>query len=378
MSQRPLPSVDPSRRGETDRAPTAPNAQPGSADAALETFWLHVRRGLLIVSALWLVAVPVLLWVRRAQGALAQPPSWPVALVFGLALIGTAALWRSLSVTDGDASPASETTAGRLWNALLGKLEHSTLALAVPTPALVATVAALTFSGANIASVVLLWVLVAVAETAAWGRKAGNVFTAREVVTAEPIAQPQPANHAAASNGAAHSKAADHRPWEHEQPQLPEMTVGGWPRVSDVEEEANEETEPAPLSSLEAADHEPLFAQGEAFVDDAEGILPNEVLQQWTRSRLPDGSEQILATLRAELAAGQRTASIHLAFCPPLADLPELEFEQVDGPDARIQQGELFRHGARLDVRLAEPTATACSVVIELAALSAASADQTT
>src|SRR5690606_36561375 len=191
----------------------------------------------------------------------------------GLALIGTAALWRSLSVTDGDASPASETTAGRLWNALLGKLEHSTLALAVPTPALVATVAALTFSGANIASVVLLWVLVAVAETAAWGRKAGNVFTAREVVTAEPIAQPQPANHAAASNGAAHSKAADHRPWEHEQPQLPEMTVGGWPRVSDVEEEANEETEPAPLSSLEAADHEPLFAQGEAFVDDAEGII---------------------------------------------------------------------------------------------------------
>src|SRR5690606_6396471 len=150
------------------------------------------------------------------------------------------------------------------------------------------------------------------------------------------------------------------------------------PRVSDVEEEPNEETEPAPLSSLEAADHEPLFAQGEAFVDDAEGILPNEVLQQWTRSRLPDGSEQILATLRAELAAGQRTASIHLAFCPPLAELPELEFEQVDGPDARIQQGELFRHGARLDVRLAEPTATACSVVIELAALSAASADQTT
>ena len=363
MSQRPLPSVDPPRRGTADRAPAAPAAQPGSTEAALETFWLHVRRGLLTASALWLIALPILLWVRRAQGALAQPPGWPVAIVFGLALIGAAALWRSLAVAEAAETPASDSTAGRLWNAVISKLEQPALALAVPTPALVATAAALTFGGISIAAVVLLWVLIAVAETAAWCRHASTVFTPRAV------ANPQPAVPAAASNGA-----ADHRPWEPAQPQLPETTVGGWPRVSDIEEE-DEEAEP-PLSSFDAADREPLLAAGETL-DDDEGILPDEVQQQWTRSRLPDGSEQILATLRAELASGQRTASIHLAFCPPLAEVPELEFEQVEGPEARIQQGELFRHGARLDVRLAQPAAMACSVVVEVAALSAASADQT-
>gem|GEM_PF-1362617 len=399
MSQRPQTSMDGPSRGEADRAsadgagacgPTeAQLKELSAADAALEAFWLQVRRGLLSVCVLWLLAVPILLWVRRAQGALVQPPSWPVAVVFGLALIGAAALWRCLAVADGDDAPSSSTAAGRWWDTFLRKLESPALALAVPTPLLVITAAALTFSGGGVAGIVLLWVFIAVAETAAWCRQVG-VVTAPQAVpstaASEPVSQATAAeaeHHAthvaASSNGAPHDRLANDHAWESAQPQLPEKTIGGWPpndAQDDAVVKAEQATEPAAFSPHAAAAHEPLLGEDEAFYDEAEGILPADVQQQWTRSRLSDGSEQVLATLRAELAAGQRTASIHLAFCPPLADVPELEFEQVDGPDARIQQGELFRHGARLDVRLAEPAATACSVVIELAALAAASTEQ--
>lgn len=391
MSQRPQTSMDGHGRNPADRAGTScPTetrvAEPTAADAALEAFWLQVRRGLLSVCVLWLLTVPILLWVRRMQGELTQPPTWPVAVLFGLALIGAAALWRCLAVADGDDAPATSSHAGRWWDAIFRTLETPALALAVPTPLLLATAAALTFSGGGVIGVVLLWVLVAAEETAAWCRQVGQVAASQTVPTAATLevvtstAEPEAAHHAphgvASSNGAPHDRSAnDHHGWDSAQPQLPEKTIGGWPQ-NDAVEEAEQDAEPAAFSPLAAAENEPFLAEVEALYDEAEGILPADVQQQWTRSRLPDGSEQILATLRAELAAGQRTASIHLAFCPPLAEVPELEFEQVDGPDARIQQGELFRHGARLDVRLAEPAATACSVVIELAALAAASTEQ--
>lgn len=394
MSQRPHFSMDSPRRDQADRARADRDAAARAtgthaADAALETFWRHVRRGLLAVSALWLLTVPILLWVRRAQEALVQPPAWPAAIVFGLALLGAAALWRSLAVAADDEPLPSSNPLGRWWEAFLRRLESPTLALVVPTPLLAATAAALTFSGGSVVGVVMLWVLVTIAETAAWCRQAGHVFGPRwrSAAAVTDVAGPTTAQEAtklaanvtASSNGEAHAPLADdHRTWDPTPPQLPAETVGGWP-AGDVEEEpeAPESTsEPAASSPLEAAAQPTLLAEEEAFFGDVEGILPDDVQQQWTRSRLPDGGEQILATLRAEFEAGQRTASIHLAFCPPLAEMPELEFEQVDGPDARIQQGELFRHGARLDIRLAEPAAEACSVVVEVAVLAAASTEQ--
>ena len=41
--------------------------------------------------------------------------------------------------------------------------------------------------------------------------------------------------------------------------------------------------------------------------------------------------------LRAEFAAGQRHATLHVGFCPPLASAPTVEADPADGPDATVR-----------------------------------------
>ncbi len=76
------------------------------------------------------------------------------------------------------------------------------------------------------------------------------------------------------------------------------------------------------------------------------------VLQQLTRSRAADGSERLSGWLQASFLAGQRTASVHVAFCPPFAAVPELSVKQVAGPPARVKTAQLLPQGARLDLKL--------------------------
>jgi hypothetical protein len=103
-------------------------------------------------------------------------------------------------------------------------------------------------------------------------------------------------------------------------------------------------------------------------VDLETAILPDEVTQQLTRSRAADGTEEISGLLRLAFAAGQRTGSIHVAFCPPLDAAPELEVEQIDGPEARIKQAQLLPYGARLDLKLAAATEEPASVLLQFSA----------
>ncbi len=85
------------------------------------------------------------------------------------------------------------------------------------------------------------------------------------------------------------------------------------------------------------------------------------VTQQLTRSETADGAEELSGRLRLPFAAGQRTGSIHVAFCPPLRVTPEVIVEQIEGPEARIKTAQLLPYGARFDLKLAaaseEPTA---------------------
>ena len=97
--------------------------------------------------------------------------------------------------------------------------------------------------------------------------------------------------------------------------------------------------------------------------------LPAEdVLQHLTRSRTAEGVEQLSGWLRMPFVAGQRTANIHVAFCPPFAKTPGLEVEQRDGPTARIKTAQVLPHGARLDLKLAQASETPVAVVLEFAA----------
>ncbi len=416
MSQPPQPTaVDAPGRTRSDSGAPSHISHHDAAARELRAFCLVARRCLIAASLLWLLGVPLLLWVRRAQGVLEPAPSWPVAMVFALALAGAAALWRQLA---GGASKGQQPPAQRSGNRpgsvpLVGRalqsLEHPGVAWFAPPLPMVAAAAALSFAGANIAGVVVLWAVIVATETASWclrGSEVPGLFNpllppqsasdehlsaADEVSDGTTSAAPrsrevanQPSatdQHAAGkppgeetTQEAANAKSNAPR-WEScgaeeaaavgLQPQLPKDAVGGWPRdaIGPAAQSGGDDHR-SPLSPRE----NPLNGDTADIVEDP---ATEVVFQQWTRSQLPDGSQQVFATLRAELSPGQRTASVHLAFCPPLPLVPEIEFEQIDGPEARIQQGEVYRHGARLDVRLAETATEACWVVIEVAALAA-------
>jgi hypothetical protein len=74
--------------------------------------------------------------------------------------------------------------------------------------------------------------------------------------------------------------------------------------------------------------------------------------QQMTRSLQEDGSELIFAATQADFEAGQRTQTVHLAFCPPLQHPPSMECNQLDGPTCRIKVAESQIYGARFEIRL--------------------------
>jgi hypothetical protein len=99
-----------------------------------------------------------------------------------------------------------------------------------------------------------------------------------------------------------------------------------------------------------------------------DGGFDHNVLQRVVRVRGEDGCETIHATLRAEFVAGQRQATLHFGFCPPLARLPVIEVETVDGPEAELKVGAAYCHGARVEVRLSEPAEESCSVLVEMVA----------
>ncbi len=88
-----------------------------------------------------------------------------------------------------------------------------------------------------------------------------------------------------------------------------------------------------------------------------------EIVQHLVR-RQTSTSERIDGWLRCDFSPGQRTAALHVAFCPPLAALPTVE-ARIDPQQSGIatcKVAELYVHGARFDVRLASPAQQAIAV----------------
>jgi hypothetical protein len=92
-------------------------------------------------------------------------------------------------------------------------------------------------------------------------------------------------------------------------------------------------------------------------------------VQRLVRTVAADATEEIDGRLVARIAPGQRTEYLHVAFCPPLARTPELTWEQVEGPPARIKPGQVLAFGARLDIKLDEPAEEALDVAVEFRAV---------
>jgi hypothetical protein len=91
-------------------------------------------------------------------------------------------------------------------------------------------------------------------------------------------------------------------------------------------------------------------------------------LQQLTRYRSPDGTHSIHGTLLAEFEPGERSTTIHAAFCPPFEVLPEVEVEVTDDSFATVKLTQLLHNGVEIDVRLPQPATGAQHVTIEMMA----------
>jgi hypothetical protein len=95
-----------------------------------------------------------------------------------------------------------------------------------------------------------------------------------------------------------------------------------------------------------------------------------DVVQQLTLRTTADGAQELSGWLRMNLAAGLRTGTLHVAFCPPFDRPPVVEAEVVTGPDCRIKVAEAMTYGVRLDIKLNAPAANDEGVLISFFAAS--------
>ena len=89
---------------------------------------------------------------------------------------------------------------------------------------------------------------------------------------------------------------------------------------------------------------------GESEADSSDFARSDEVTHWFTRSKTIDG-EIIEGGARVEFADGQRDVTVHIAFCPPLACVPTIDTEDLDGNGLEIRVAATFPFGARLTVR---------------------------
>ncbi|MGD9644598.1 MAG: hypothetical protein AB7U73_02735 [Pirellulales bacterium] len=97
-----------------------------------------------------------------------------------------------------------------------------------------------------------------------------------------------------------------------------------------------------------------------------------EIVQHLVRRQLGhDGRQQVDGWLRCDFEPGQRTAVAHVAFCPPLPTLPNVEARLVtpSAADGACKVAELYAHGARFEVRLSTPPRAATTARVEFTAI---------
>jgi hypothetical protein len=225
-----------------------------------------------------------------------------------------------LLLTSGFLWAAATVGVREAWNRLSIDRRHSRLELTVwiaPTAALLLLGAALSLPGTSVAGLAAFWGLLVLEEVWSWRRAPWRRRAAR--------VQPEPAPKPSA------------------------------PQPSNVQM-------PAAPAERKQSD------QATLGVDDCP---PEQVIQRLTRSRDSAGVDHLSGWLRMPFAAGQRTASIHVAFCPPFGRVPELTVEQADGPTTRIKTAQLLPHGTRLDLKLSRSVDNEESVLLRFSAQTA-------
>jgi hypothetical protein len=75
-----------------------------------------------------------------------------------------------------------------------------------------------------------------------------------------------------------------------------------------------------------------------------------DVVQRLVRTQAA-GVDRIQGWLKTELEPNERNATLHVAFCPPFDEMPNLTVVQIAGPECRIKTGQLLPYGIRLELR---------------------------
>jgi hypothetical protein len=107
----------------------------------------------------------------------------------------------------------------------------------------------------------------------------------------------------------------------------------------------------------------------ESPIPNPQSLVPlPDVLQQLTLSRDAAGRQELSGWLRLCLEAGQRSGNLHVAFCPPFAEPPQVHCEQSAGPACSIKTAQVLPYGARLELKLAAAAWQPESVVVRFSA----------
>lgn len=137
------------------------------------------------------------------------------------------------------------------------------------------------------------------------------------------------------------------------------------PTVSPLEVSATPANE-ADDSAAPAKDSKARFADKTEAEPNAEPVDESLVTQQMTRSMTADGGETIAGRVRVDFGAGEKQSAAHLAFTPPLQNIPEVYVDQSSGPAASVTPGSVYAHGVRVDVRLEQAADEPTSIWFEI------------
>lgn len=102
---------------------------------------------------------------------------------------------------------------------------------------------------------------------------------------------------------------------------------------------------------------------------------PESLLEHIVRMRSADGSEVRTGWVRVEFSAGQRTAAVHIGFCPPFAHTPRVSVEQAAGPPVRLKTTHLYPYGLRVEAKREPAAEQSAWVLLQFIAQSPAASE---
>ena len=270
--------------------------------------WSALIRCSVVTAAAMLAMVSVLLVVRRCSGGLTQPIATLALLMVALVLASLAAAWRWL------------------WfrcDAVDGRLS-ALMVTVFPAIVLLLFAGSISLPGTSRGGLLLLWVILVGEEVLAhwlfYGHRAGGMLRYDRA----PVGPTQGGQLLAAS--------------------ATEAVVEVESRRQSVSSSAWEEVDG----------------------------LPDGIWQQISQTRDEDGHDAFYGRLRGEFATGQRSTSLHVAFCPPLDTVPQVFVEQIEGPEVTIKAAQILPYGVRFDVKRMALGESCETVIIEFYASSRA------